>query len=85
MSPGVTLVIAPCMQEFCLHTCGRSPRLLFFMGLVASLRREYSQDYQPNPGDVAITACYRSGAAQLRNKKIGEDSIIHEIVNNKPQ
>jgi hypothetical protein len=55
------------------------------MGPVASLRSEGCQDYQPKPRDVGVTARNPSGLAQLRDKKIGEDSIIHEIVNNKPQ
>ena len=85
MSPGVALVIAPCMQKFCLYTCSHSLRLDFFMGPVTSLGSEDGQGNEPNPGDVGVTVRNRSGAAQLRDKKFGEDSIIHGIVNNKPR
>jgi hypothetical protein len=36
------------VQKLRLHTCGHSPRLQLFVGPVASLHSECSQDYQPN-------------------------------------
>jgi hypothetical protein len=73
MAPGVALVIAPCVQEFCLHACGHLPRLQFFMGPVASLHSEGSQDSQANAEHKRATCMFgcRTGTNRFDAHRLG--------------